>query len=258
MKQGISILSVEKADCILVVWEGTSLLIDTAYRDSYQEVADLLAEKGVSSLDYLIISHYDQDHVGSGKKILKKFPVKQVFCPDYLPASREKRERCEKFWKTAEKEAVPLIKLQEVQEITFPQGSFTCYPSPCIGNPQISDENEFSLILSLRLRKGDGTCRTFLFTGDAETHCTRHYLDTAVEAHDFVKIPHHGSRDPLTKAFKNQHLQELLEKTQARFAVVTCLEETEREVLSQLQALAPGCQFRSNLQGTVELESFCE
>ena len=59
---------------VLDVGQGLSVLVES--------------QSKVDSLDYVIASHYDADHLNGVVGALNVFPVKQVFSPDYTTDTR--------------------------------------------------------------------------------------------------------------------------------------------------------------------------
>ena len=62
-------------------------------RDSRADVIlDYFSEHGIDTLDYLIITHFDKDHVGGADKILDAVKVKRVLEPDYTVDKKQYRD----------------------------------------------------------------------------------------------------------------------------------------------------------------------
>jgi competence protein ComEC len=76
-------VDVEGGKCVLLVApSGESMLIDVGWpgyngRDTDRIVAALQAA-GLKQVDYLVITHYDIDHLGDVPLLLSKFPVKHI------------------------------------------------------------------------------------------------------------------------------------------------------------------------------------
>ena len=70
------------------VGQGDSILIELPFHqgkilvDSYNNI-DYLKSRGISSLDYVIITHFDQDHMGSLLELSKSFKIKKLFYSSY-------------------------------------------------------------------------------------------------------------------------------------------------------------------------------
>ena len=64
--EGVRMTTVDvgKGDCILVQAGASSVLIDTGYENTSSKVVSYLRGQGVSRIDYLVVTHYDRDHVG--------------------------------------------------------------------------------------------------------------------------------------------------------------------------------------------------
>src|SRR4051794_23159647 len=76
-------IDVEGGKAVLIVSpSGESMLFDAGWpafegRDSDRIVAAAKAA-GLKQIDYLVISHYDIDHLGDVPLLLSKFPVKHI------------------------------------------------------------------------------------------------------------------------------------------------------------------------------------
>ena len=86
---GVELLSTGKSDCAVIFIDGLVILSDTADADDAGSIADLLRERGVERIDYIIISHYDKDHIGGAGALMRAFPVGKLLRPDYVEDSDE-------------------------------------------------------------------------------------------------------------------------------------------------------------------------
>ena len=77
-------LQTGESDSILIRMDSTVILVDTADSDEYAVLKAKLAEHEITTIDYLIITHFDNDHIGSAAGIIKDFAVKNVYAPDYV------------------------------------------------------------------------------------------------------------------------------------------------------------------------------
>lgn len=61
--------------------DGKTALIDAGNEIYGEKIGDVLTEKGISQIDYLIATHADSDHIGGFNYVLDLFEVKNVFRP---------------------------------------------------------------------------------------------------------------------------------------------------------------------------------
>ena len=62
--------NVSSSDANLIINQGKSLMIDVSYADTYGRVVDMLNDNGVTHLDYVVITHWDNDHIGNLKNLI--------------------------------------------------------------------------------------------------------------------------------------------------------------------------------------------
>ena len=191
----LTALNVGQGDAFVVKAPGTLTLVDAGRsmgNSSMGEtvVVPYLRSLGAQSLDAFVISHYDDDHSGGAKDVLKTFQVKEVIAPplmDYETRGQALRELAEANGiKWRETSAGDFFYLGKI-------------PAYCLWPPKDNlpaDSNSRSLVLLLN-QKG----RLLLFTGDAPSECeTNQFL--ALEklfqgkfpGLTLYKIPHHGSK----------------------------------------------------------------
>ena len=79
----VDFIDVGKGDCILIRSENHTVMIDTGYKETADDVFDFLDSSGVSEIDALILTHYDKDHIGGAKEVLSRYQVDKIYVPDY-------------------------------------------------------------------------------------------------------------------------------------------------------------------------------
>lgn len=229
----LDILDTGKSDCIIVCMDGVTVVNDAADEDDFDAVCAALERRGVQRIDYLILSHYDKDHIGSAAALVRAYPVGQIIGADY----EEKSVYFARLESVAEERGVPFLRLTEDFTVKTENGSFTIDP------PDINygDDNNNSLVTTVTWRG-----KSFLLPGDAKKKRLNELLGAALESYELIKLPHHGdSSKPLLK---------LIAQTAPRYAVATVspAEEIEDKLLAALAAAGTEV-FRTD-GGTVSVE----
>lgn len=190
----VSVMDVGQGLSVVVVApDGTSMVYDAGR--SGQRVEDLvipyLHDLGVTEIDYLVVSHPDQDHIGGMPRLLDQMPVRNFVDP-VIPTTNQTYghvlERVLDYGVNPIR-ATPGLMLDmgdEVEaEILWPQ-------EPFIMDGDEPDTNENSTVI--RLRMGDVS---FLLTGDieaeAEATLVEEFDNDELRA-DVMVVAHHGSR----------------------------------------------------------------
>ena len=223
----VTLLKVGKADAIVVLCGSHAMVLDTGEEDDGEEVIEFLQNHGVQELDAMIITHFDQDHVGGADTILEAIPVRTIYVPDYDGSHTEYHD----FLEAAEAAHIPIQRLQASISFSIEDAQVLIEPPNSYEIPENSSDfdNNFSLITTIV--HGDNR---FVFMGDAEKQRIRQWLseDTAVPC-DFLKVPHHG--------IYNGALEELFTALQPAVSVICSSKKNpaERETLELLKSSCP-------------------
>ncbi len=116
--------SAGKADAFLLTTAESAVLIDAGERGFGREILAYLEEKGVEKLDCLIVTHFDQDHVGGAAKVLNSIPVAQVLQSDHPKDSTE----YEKYVKALGSAGLEAVTVTETLSFTLDGVRYTVDP----------------------------------------------------------------------------------------------------------------------------------
>lgn len=195
----VDFLNTGKSDCILIRADDKTILMDTGENDDFPRIQSALAGYGITSIDCLIITHYDNDHIGAAARVLASYPVGTVYMPDYIRSSGLYR-------KLADQLAAADTDVHRLwgEDVEFDLGcahlwiNATALPGHERGKTMGSDvdntdaeENNFSLITHLTFGEV-----SILFCGDAEGDRMNEYMPLwqarGLSTVTLCKIPHHG------------------------------------------------------------------
>lgn len=233
----IHYIDIGQGDATLVKCGTHAMLIDAGNNNMGTTVQLYLKKQGVESLDYVIGTHPDADHIGGLDVIVYKYDCANILLPDY-----------EKDTKTYT-ELIDVIR-DKSYHITYPipgavyqlgEAEFTILAP--ISNDYGSNANEYSI--ALRLTHGNNS---FLFTGDAEEESETEMLQSGENVTaDVYKVAHHGSDSASTQSF--------LEAVSPQYAVISCGEgnsygHPHAEVLNRLRQMGIEV-FRTDEQGSI-------
>ena len=79
----VTFFDVGKGDCILLECDGHAAMIDAGFDNTANNILSALADKGIDTLDFLLLTHMDKDHVGGADKFLENLTIGAVYAPDY-------------------------------------------------------------------------------------------------------------------------------------------------------------------------------
>lgn len=173
-KMTVSFIDVGQGDSELIQSpSGKVMLIDAGPTDAGSKVVKYLQDRGISTIDVVVVTHPHEDHIGGMAAVLNTFTVKQFIDSGYPHTT----STYENMLNHIDKKNIPFKTVKSGDTI-----SLDPVISIAVLNPQATfsnDINENSVVMKITNGK-----TTFLFTGDAEK----------IAPHaDILKVPHHGS-----------------------------------------------------------------
>lgn len=182
--EGLTVLcpNLGKADSFLLLSGSGALLIDTG--EDAAPVLALLEEQGVRSLDALVLSHFDKDHIGGAAAVLERVSVKTL----YRTAFEEDSEPYAALMGALERSDTEVVTVTDTLRVTAAGTTLTLWP-PLEAAYEKDEDNNASLIASVEAED-----TALLFTGDALKPRIQEFLDRQYDgtAYQFLKVPHHG------------------------------------------------------------------
>ena len=207
-----------KADAIVLSQNNHYVMIDTGEESLSDDILKYFQSHNIEKLDYLIITHFDKDHVGGASTILDKIEVGEVLQSNV----RKDSEYYEHYIASLESKGITPVVVSDNYSVSF--GDVQGYVNGPTTTYEKNESNNSSLIVSLTYGENH-----FLFMGDAQNARIRDYnkIDT-VSSYDFLKVPYHGHY--LSK------LDNLLSSKNISYAVITS-SDSEMEDAETLELL---------------------
>ncbi len=213
----VDILSTGKSDCALIRMDELVIVSDAADEDDLEDICALLDSYGIEEIDFLVLSHYDKDHIGAAPGLLRRYRVGTVFGPNYSENSDEYQALF------AACRAAGTAWTRPMGDLVFTTDNGTLRLDPADEN--YGDDNNNSLLMTLTYREA-----RLLFLGDAEKKRMEEMEAAAEESYDFIKLPHHGD--------SNKPLLRLVEAAAPAWAVETVspFEIVDQKLLQTLES----------------------
>lgn len=185
----VHFLDVGQGDATLITCGGHAMLIDAGDDTKGTSIQNYLNKQKIKSLDYLILTHPDADHIGGAPVIITKFDISKVFVSNYEKDNKTYQKLIQALDDKRLKALTPAVK----SKYSLGTAEFTILaPGDTYDTP-----NDSSIALLLKNGKN-----TFLFTGDAEAEAEKDILSAGIDiSADVYKVGHHGSRSSTSKKF---------------------------------------------------------
>jgi competence protein ComEC len=199
----VIVFDVGQADCILLMTDGHSMLIDAGNIGQGKLIINYLDSYGVKKLDYLVATHPHSDHIGAmASVILMMESIGKVIMPDVTHNTKT----FESMIAAIENRGIPIA-------IAVPGAKFSLGDAEVqVLAPKVAkykDLNDYSVVL--RVKYGE---TVFLFTGDADLQSEIEQKASRLPlTADVIKVGHHGSRTSSS--------QEYLETVTPKLAVIS-------------------------------------
>lgn len=239
----IIFIDVDQGDSTLITINNKTTLIDTGgninyynkeykYQIAKNKILPFMKSIGIKKVDYLILTHGDQDHMKESIYLVENFKVNKVIfnCGYYNELEQE------------------LIKILNRKSIKY----YKCIKRIDIDNYKLEflntkvydNENDNSSVVYLNYNN-----KKFLFMGDASQEREKDILDKYnIKDIDFLKVGHHGSNTSSSKYF--------IDKINPKYSIISVgknniYKHPKEETLKNLKNTKI---YRTDKQGSIKIE----
>ena len=248
----INFIDVGQGDSTLIRVSNKTILIDgggSSYGETFdvgeQTLFPYLLDRGINTIDYVIVSHFDSDHCQGLNFIMENMKVKNAIISSLGQESNE----YDTFLSLAKKQNTNLIYVKKGDIIKI--GDCTIKILFPDNEPITDNEKNNNAIVFKFLWKNI----SILFTGDieekAENKILSLYSDNLEELKSTIlKVAHHGSKTSTTKAF--------LEAVKPQIALIGVGEDNNfghpnSGVIERLESI--GCEiYRTDKYGEISIK----
>ncbi len=193
----VTALDVGQGQCILFTSSGASAAVDCGGTDAGETLATHLSTAGAAALDVLILTHYDEGHLGGVASLLHRTRVRTI----YVPAYSEDAAAQQLLLAAAEAAGSTIITVESDQTLAFGSGTLSVFAPVTRGG-----DNDAGLSVLF-------TCGTFdaLVTGDMDTAAEQRLLKLhAIPDLEILVAGHHGSKNSTGAALLAQTRPEIV------------------------------------------------
>lgn len=199
-------IDVGQGSSILVQSENKNTLIDTGDEKYYDKLNSFLKKNNINTIDQMILTHNDPDHIGNADKLIKTRKVKSVIQAKYGYKKNKSTKDVKELNTAISKYHVKTLKLKTGDKIDFGNNARGNVLSP---NKNYKKVNQTSIVIRLVYGK-----YSYLFTGDIYSSNEAELIKKFDVKSTVLQIPHHGSYTSSSESF--------LKKVDAKYAVISC------------------------------------
>ena len=186
-------LNVGKADCLLLLSEGESYLIDSGYAHTYNALAELLRREEITRLNGVFLTHCDKDHYGGLAYLAESEIAVDAWYAPAIYYDVKDGEHPMMLAAAARQQEVEWLNAGD--ELPLGGGAVLRVLGPLTQNT--ANENNNSLVFSVENKDG-----SLLFTGDMKLEEEYELLEAdAFGPADVLKVPFHGDNTASSQAF---------------------------------------------------------
>ncbi len=195
-----------QGDCTLVICDDEVMMIDSSTINQAYSIRNNLYMLGIDTIDYLLITHQHDDHMGSASKIINHYSVSNVLMPKLSNENNVDSLTYDNLIKT--------ISNKNINAKAISSGDSFMLGSALIKilAPMKQDKNVNNMSIVLKITYGN---TTFLFTGDSEKEVEKQLLREGIDVSaDVLSVGHHGSKTSSTDDF--------LFAVNPQYAIISC------------------------------------
>lgn len=195
-----------QGDSSLIVCDGQSLLIDTGPGNKTESILGALKILKIDSIDYMVISHQHDDHIGGASEIIDKVDIKNLIMPKLSEENMPSSDLYEAFLTKVLEKNINTVAAEP--GLSFKIGK----AKADVLAPLCQDKNLNNMSVVLKVAFGE---TSFIFQGDAESKVENALRNEGYDlSADVIKVGHHGSTTSSTKKY--------IEAVNPKIAIIPC------------------------------------
>ena len=199
-------IDVGQGSAILVQSNDKNTLIDTGDEKYYNKLDAFLSNNQINSIDQIVLTHNDPDHVGNVDRLIKTRKVGTVIQSKYGYKKNASTKDVKELNAAVSKYHTKTVKVKKGNKIDFGCGMKGEVLSPWKNYKKV---NQTSLVIKMVYGK-----YSYLFTGDIYSSNEKELIKKYNVKSTVLQIPHHGSYTSSSEQF--------LKKVGAKYAVISC------------------------------------
>lgn len=178
----VTFLNVGQGNCVIAESKGHYILVDGGDGNHSSFLVSYLKDLGIKTIDYVVISHYDSDHLSGIVGALNNFDVNNIISPDYESDTRTYNSYMSIMSKKNHSAIHPSIG----DTFKFGNAQFSI-----VAPVKYDYEDENNNSIGIRLTDD---YHSFLILGDAEFQSEKDILSRNIDLTcDVYLVSHHGS-----------------------------------------------------------------
>ena len=199
-------IDVGQGSAILVQSNDKNTLIDTGDEKYYNKLDAFLSNNQINSIDQIVLTHNDPDHIGNVDRLIKTRKVGTVIQSKYGYKKNASTKDVKELNAAVSKYHTKTVKVKKGNKIDFGCGMKGEVLSPWKNYKKV---NQTSLVIKMVYGK-----YSYLFTGDIYSSNEKELIKKYNVKSTVLQIPHHGSYTSSSEQF--------LKKVGAKYAVISC------------------------------------
>lgn len=183
-KLKVHYIDVGQGDSIFIqLPNGQTSLIDGGPGSSSKTVVNYLKKQNVKKIDYLVVTHPHEDHIGGLPEVIKNFDIGKIYMPDVTHTTKAFENLL-----VAIKNKGKKITITKAGDVLIDEKNIK-YEALAPNSDSYDNLNNYSIVLKLKYKNN-----AFLFMGDAEKPSEDEILAAGYDIKaDVIKVGHHGS-----------------------------------------------------------------
>lgn len=186
-------LDVGQSDCTIVICDDEVLMIDCGTYNQLNTIRQSIHSLEIDKIDYMLITHQHDDHMGSATDLLNDLKVENFIMPKLAQSNNVTSKTYNVLINSLDSKNINKIIAQDCKSFMLGEALVE------ILSPVTQSNNLNNMSVVLKITYGN---TEFLFQGDAESKIENDLLRSDYDIDvDVLKVGHHGSKTSSTDKY---------------------------------------------------------